>query len=169
MLLTFAEQQIIKEVSKNNQKKFEQIMKEVEELELDKLLGTTFYQDISNNPNNYQELLSGCSFEDSNGYTIYQKGLKYVLAYLNYAKYIQEAHIQDTFTGIVQKTRPDSEQISSGGIKNLVQNNREIAFNYFEKIRLYLQLNSDKYPLYYLQKEKRVKDFTFFGVSKKLK
>lgn len=177
MLMTFEDQQLIKEVSANNKKKFERIMKEVEELELDKLLGTTFYQDIVDNydpdvsdPNDpYRLLVEGSKFMDASGNMITQKGLKQVLAYLNYSAYIQEAYVQDTFTGLVQKTRPDSESVSMGTIKNLQQHNREIAFNYFEKTREYLNLYSNLYPLYNTACEKRVKDFKLRGIRKTLK
>lgn len=176
MILTFNEQQTIKPVSINNQTRFEQIAKETEELELDKLLGTAFYQDIATNyiglsgsEQLYIDLVDGCTFTDVSGNTLTHKGLKYVLAYLNYAAYIQESSINDTFTGIVQKTRPDSEQVSQGTIKNIVARNREIAFNYFEKTRIYLFENNTLYPLWYSSNEKRVKTFGFVGVRRTIK
>ena len=150
--------------------KYNMIAREVESLELDKLLGYAFYQDVSANQSDYSDLLNGCQFEDRNKNLVFHRGLRYVLAYLNYAKYIGESYVQDTFTGFVQKTRQDSERISAGDIKRLQQENREIGFNAFELIRMYLNKENEKtpktYPLWNCTSDKKIYKPIFYGVKK---
>lgn len=170
LLVIFEEQNDVKPISLNNKAKYEQIAAEVESLELDKLLGYAFYQAVSATPANYTALLNGCEFVDKNGNTVRHKGLKYVLKYLNYAAYIGQANVFDTFTGMVQKTRQDSESLSLGQIKQLQQEAREIAFNAFELIRMYLNKENEKtpktYPLWNSTSDKKVYKPIFYGVKK---
>jgi hypothetical protein len=165
LLLTFDKQQSIKPISANNAGKYPQIATEVESLEVDKLLGSAFYQTVSAAPADYAALLNETEFTRQDKTKIKHKGLLYVIAYLNYAKYIGESYVVDTFSGFVQKTRPDSERISSGDIKRLQQENREIAFNAFELIREYLNLNKTTYPLWDRTSDKKVRKPNFYGVK----
>lgn len=167
LLLSFEQQKAIKEISQNNAKKYNQIAIEVESLELDKLLGYTFYQQVASHPEDYEDLLNGCTFEDIKGNTVSHKGLRYVLAYLNYSAYIAESFVNDTFTGLVQKNRPDSESVSQGVIKNLQSNARAIAFNAFDLTKMYIELNYEKYPHWSrLTSNKRTQPPKFYGVKK---
>ena len=170
LLLSFEEQNDIKPMSINNKAKYQQIAAEVESLELDKLLGYAFYQAIATTPASYTDLLNGCEFEDPNKNTVRHKGLKYVLTYLNYATYIGQANVFDTYSGMVQKTRQDAESLSLGQIKNLQQEAREIAFNAFELIRMYLNKENRKepktYPLWNNSSDKKVYKPIFYGVKK---
>lgn len=167
-IISFIEQQQIRPISSNFVNKFEQLSVEVESLELDKLLGYAFYQAVYASPTSYDDLLNGCSFEDYNGNIVTHRGLKYVLAYLNFAKYISESYVQDTFTGFVQKTRTDSERISSGDIKRLQQEAREIAFNAFSLIRIYLNKNYDLYPLWGCDSDVKTYKPIVYGIKKTL-
>jgi len=171
MILTFDEQQTIKPVSANNAKRYPQINKEVQELELYKLFGPVFYEEILDNydplvNDKWKELVEGCTFDDYFGNTIKHKGLKHVLAYLIFAQYVTEISVVDTFTGMVQKTRNDSEQLSSGQLKNLQSHNREIAFNYFENVKLFLIENRTFFKHYCFVREKRVTGYKSFGVKR---
>lgn len=168
-ILSFEKQQIIKAVSINNKQKYEQLTKEVEGLEISKLLGSAFYQDICKNPYKYENLLNGCQFIDYDGNTVEHLGLYFVIAYLVYASYIRESYINDTFTGFVKKTRPDSELLSSGDLKNLETKNREIAFNAFELIKIYLEINSSNYPLWCCQRKTIVNNFKIYGIKNTIK
>lgn len=167
LLLTWAQQQAIKPFSANNESKYAQLATEVESLEVDKLLGPALYQDIAASPTDedYVKILDAFEFERADGKFITHRGLRYVIAYLNFAKYIGESYVADTFTGFVQKIRPDSERISSGDIKRLQQENREIAFNAFSLIKEYLDLNADTYELWTCQSGKRVNGPKFYTVK----
>lgn len=149
-LLSYSQQQAIKKISANNQVKYDQIAQEVEESDLLSLLGIELLQDIQTNPTDADniKLLDGESYEPTTGHTIKFKGLRYVLAYLNYARYIGESFVSDTFTGVVKKTHADAEPLSEGAIKRLQLENRQIALNDFERIRGYLNLNYTTYPLW---------------------
>lgn len=170
LLLSFSAQNLIKPISLNNQVKYEQLASEVESLELDRLLGYAFYQAISTTPSDYSDLLNGCSFIDNSENTVTHRGLLYTLAYLNYAKYIGESYIFDTYSGFSQKVRQDSERISSGDIKRLQLENREIAFNAFELIRMYLNKSNESnpltYPLWNSKSDKRIYIPRFYGIKK---
>lgn len=170
-LITFDIQQNIKPISKNNQNIYLQLQKEVIEFELEQLLGTLFYNDVINNynPNNvdkYKELVEGSTFTDCNGNTQIHKGLQYYLAYMIYSKYILVSNVNDTFTGLVQKTRQDSENVSFGQLKNIEEKSRQIAFNYYDKTRQFIEVNKDIFTTYCKYKENRTKSVIFTGIKK---
>ena len=150
LILSFEQQQIIKKISANNEQKYNNIASEIEEFELKKLLGVALLQDLQNNPatENNIKLLDGDSFENGNGFNIFHKGLRYVIAYLNYSKYIGLSFVNDTFTGFVQKNRNESEPVSDGTIKRLQNEYRSIALTEFELIKQYLTVNYSNYPLF---------------------
>jgi hypothetical protein len=167
LLLSYAQQQAVKPITANNASKYDQFAAEVESLEIDKLLGPAFYQALVADPTNaeYVKILDAYQFTRADETTITHKGLRYVIAYLNYAKYIGESFVVDTFTGFVQKVRPDSERISSGDIKRLQQENKEIAFNAFALIREFIELNLDTYTLWTSVSDKKVSRPNFYGVK----
>lgn len=154
-LLQYHQQQDIKPISNNNEHKYLQIAFEVENNELRKLLGAAFLLDIQKNPTNYTDLLSGAEFV-CNGNTMVHRGLNFVLAYLNYGKYIGESFVNDTFTGFVQKNRTESENVSEGTIKRLMNENRTIALDEFSIIKDYLNENSYTYTLWNCSTQKKL-------------
>lgn len=147
-LLSYSEQQSIKPISSNNQDKYDQIAKEVEEMELNKLLGPAFLQAVQNTQGDYVDLLSGSEFEDCYGNEISHKGLKYVLAYLNYSKYLLDSQIADTYSGFRYQNTPESIPIPSGDIRRMQESARALALESWSLIKDYLDQNTDNYPLY---------------------
>jgi hypothetical protein len=156
-LITYNQQITYKKISANNQTKFAQIETEVENTELRDLLGVALLQDLQYNGSTAEnvKLLAGTSFVNCDGNTIYHKGIRFVLAYLIYSRYIGESFVNDTFTGLVQKTRDDSEQLSEGQVRRLQENNRIIAMNEWLIIKEYLNLNPEDYPLWCSVKSKK--------------
>ena len=146
-LINFDYQQRTKKISDNNQSRHPQLVDEVENSDLRKLLGDAFLYDIQINSSNYTDLLTGVEFYCC-GSKLKHRGLKFVLAYLVYAKYIGESFVQDTFSGFVQKNRQESETISDGTTKRLMQENRDIALSEFKIIEKYLNENSSTYTLW---------------------
>lgn len=136
-MTTWSQQQAIKPVSANNQARFTQVNKEVWDYDIKELLGLELWIKVTATPEDYTALLEGSSFEYC-GETISHKGLNHVQAYLNFAAYIGESHLQDTFTGIVQKSRSDADFASAGALKNLQLRNKEIAYGYFEDVKKYI-------------------------------
>jgi hypothetical protein len=164
-LLDYNKQQTIKPISANNQDRFAQIEKEVEEKELQRLLGSAFLQDIQASPNEYDDLLDEKEFENSDGDTVKHKGLRYVIAYMVYSRYLGESSTFDTFSGFVQKSRDDSEQLSEGSIRRLQEENRQLAMIAWDLIKEYLDLNSDDFPLW-KKSYKKVYRPRIYGVRK---
>lgn len=138
-LLTYNQQQAIKPISANNEKKYSPLEWEVENSTLAKLIGLPLLQNIQDNPTSAENILilDGDSYVCGN-YTLRHKGLRYVLAYLIFARYVGESMINDTFTGMVQKTRPDSEILSNGALRRQQQVFEEIAMQEFQNIKNYL-------------------------------
>jgi V8-like Glu-specific endopeptidase len=166
-LLTYSQQQTIKAISANNQSKYAQLEKEVEDNELRRLLGVEFLQDITTHATSepYKTLVEGGDFENSNGNTVTHKGLQFVLAYMVYSKYIGESFITDTFSGFVQKTRTDSEGISEGTIRRLQEETRKLALTEWELIKEYLNLNTGSFTLWNSTYKKLYRP-RIFGIQK---
>jgi hypothetical protein len=147
-LLTYSQQQLIKPFSQNNSEKYKQIADEVENFELKKLLGIKFLQAIQATPSDYSKVLDSYTFQDTNEDSLTHKGLRYVIAYFNFSKYLGMSDIADTFSGFVTKSRNESEPLSEGRIKRLQEENRQIALTEWEVIKYYLDLNYEDYPLW---------------------
>lgn len=169
-LLTFDQQQDIKKISKNNESKYDQLAEEVEERELQDLLGVALLQDVQENPTTAAnvKLLDGATFKDCNDNTIKQKGLRWILAYMNYSEYLGTSFVADTFSGFAQKTRNDSETISEGAIKRLQLSNRELAMTQWSLVKSFLNENSADYPLWIKAQSKEPYTPKFRGIRKTL-
>lgn len=149
-ILTFNQQQQIKKISNNNKGSFDQIEKETEEYELRKLVGIALLQDLQKNPTstNNVKLLDGGSFEDCNGNEIDFKGIRYIMAYMVYSRYIGAIPYKDTYTGFAQKNRQEAQSIDEGTTRRLQKENRQLALEEWELTKEYLNENCDDYPLW---------------------
>jgi len=168
LLLSYSQQQAIKKISANNQSKYDQLAAEVEENELRKLLGVALLQDVQDNPTTAENvvLLDGGTFTDCDENEIRFRGVRYILAYLNYSRYIGESFVNDTFTGMVQKTRADAELLSEGTMKRLQNENREIALAEWDLVKKFLDAEYESYPLWNSNKTKKPFTPRLFGVRK---
>ena len=137
-LWTWSEQQEIRPIDENNAHLFEQIQSEVQNHDLRKLLGFEFFNELFKNIADYTLLLSGgeYTYHDS---TYNFNGLKYVCAYLFYARYIRESRVNDTFTGFVTHTADGMQPLSSNEIMNLENRYKEIAATEWESCLHYLK------------------------------
>jgi len=169
-LLTYEQQIAIKKISANNQTIYDQLATEVEEKELQDLLGAALLQDLQTNPTTVPnvKLLDGSTFTDCNGNTIKQKGIRWMLAYMNYSEYLGTSFAADTFSGFTQKVRQDSTQISEGSIKRLQLSNRELALTQWYLIRDFLNENSSDYPLWIISESKKPYTPKITGIRKTL-
>lgn len=137
-LWTWSEQQEIRPIDENNAHLFEQIQSEVQNHDLRKLLGFEFFNELFKNIADYTLLLSGGEYTYLNG-TYNFNGLKYVCAYLFYARYIRESRVNDTFTGFVTHTADGMQPLSSNEIMNLENRYKEIATTEWEACMHYLK------------------------------
>lgn len=145
-LWTIQEQQSIKQIDQNSVNKFQQLQNEVEINDLQKYLGTEFYQELKRNTSNYALLLTGGSY-DYNGITYTFGGLKSVCAYLLYAKYVRQSYITDTFSGMVAHTGDGFQRLSSAELANQESMYKEIAGTYWDECLAYLRtLNLTYFP-----------------------
>jgi len=119
-LLTYSQQQAIKPISQNNERRYLQLQKDVEEIQLPRLLGYKLAQLVQDAPNSYADLLNGSTF-DYCGDTLKHKGLRYCLAYFTYAQYVLESGFEDTFTGMVRQNRTETEHATGGQLKQIAQ------------------------------------------------
>ena len=168
MILTFAQQQQIKAISVNNEAKYAILEQETEDLELTKLLGLAFKQDVQNNPATAAnvKLIEGTSFVNCDGETVSHRGLRYVLAYMVYSRYIDTSEVADTFTGFKTQTRQEATALQEGTKKRLRQSNRDLATTEFNIIREYLDENYTDYPLWKCATSKKVYAPRIYGVRK---
>ena len=150
LLWSITDQQAIKPVSKNNQGLFTKIANEVQVKDLQDLLGYEFYQDITQNPDSTYNaiLIAGGDFTDGGGKTRIFAGLKYVLSYFFFARYVMQSDEQDTFSGMVIKSNQDSEHLSTGRIKTRVNEERKVAFAYWKECELYIINDTSHFPFY---------------------
>lgn len=118
-------------------------------VDVQKLLGLDFYNDLIRNYTDikYQTLLNGGSYVYNNT-TYTNVGLKSVIVFYAYARYVLMGSQTDTPFGYIEKTTSDSVRVSEGGKKNMFKENQNIAFNYWENVRHFLDRNSSDYPLW---------------------
>ncbi len=168
LILSWAQQIAIKKMSANNQQKYAALAGEVEENELRDLLGVALLQDLQTNPSSIYnlKLLNGDTFVNVYGQSINHKGLRYVIAYLNYSKYIGESWVNDTFTGMVSKRREESELLSEGSIRRLQVQARKQGLVEWEIIKDYLNCSSTNFPLWLCAFSKLPYTPKFIGIKK---
>jgi hypothetical protein len=137
-LWTIQEQQRIKAIDQNSLSKFEQLQNEVEINDLQKYLGTEFYQELKRNTSAYSKLLNGGTYT-YNDVNYSFSGLKNVCAYLLYAKYVRQSYITDTFSGFVSHTGEGFQRLSSAELANQEAMYKEIAGTYWDECLAYLR------------------------------
>ena len=176
-LLLLSEQQAIKVISPNwanaakvtgGVKNYDQLASEVETSELVKLLGIGMLQAIQGEPESesFAPLLEGGEFTNCNGLVIKFKGLKFIIAYLNWSKYVAESFVSDTYGGMVSKKTDESQPLSSGDIKRLQSNAREIAMIEWDLLREYLNINKENYPMWLPNATKKVYQPKIYGIKR---
>ena len=169
-LLLYNHQQSIKKISSNNAARYEQIAQEIEDSELAKLLGFPLLYDLQTNAATgaNKALLEGAEFKNCQGQTIKHKGLYFVIANLNYAKYCKEVGFEDTFTGLVKKNRQESESITDGELRRIVEGAQSIAMTQFEIVKEYLNANKSIYPLWCASASVKPNKLVVHGIKKTL-
>ena len=147
-ILSIAQQQANKKISEKNSDRFNQLREECIYKELTEMLGASLINSIIANPTEtrFVDILEAKEFEGLDGYNRKHAGLRNILSYLIYARYIGESDVNDTFTGLVRKNRTESESLSDGRIRLLQNDARDIAVSKFALVKEYLTINSTIYP-----------------------
>jgi hypothetical protein len=147
LLWSFDDQQTIKPISANNEGKWEQLATEVQLIKLKELMGADFVQDVLANPTGTwnKKLIDGDTYDISEvSYTF--AGLKYVLSFLFYERYIMEIDAQDTFAGMMRNENENAAHISFAQKKNMAQEMRRIANDHWKDCYQFVCENSDEFP-----------------------
>ena len=144
-LWTWSDQQEIRPIDENNAHLFEQIQAEVQNHDLKKLIGFEFFNELFQNLSEYELLLSGGEYT-YNDSTYNFNGLKYVCAFLFYARYIRDSRVNDTFTGFVTHTADGMQPLSSNEIMTLENRYKEIAATEWEACLHYLKSTEEPPP-----------------------
>ena len=145
-LWTLQDQQAIKPIDNNSLQKFSQLQKEVEINDLQKYLGVEFYQELKRNSVNYTLLLNGGEYTYNSVIHTFS-GLKYVCAYLLFAKYVRQSYLTDTFTGFVAQNGDGYQRLSSAELANQEAMYKQVAGSYWDECLAYLAtLNLTYFP-----------------------
>ena len=154
-LITIEDIAAVKPISLNTdvQKKLNTFIQEAQEFDLVKFLGDAFYMaieaDFAAQPSleTYSDLFNGCEYT-YNGVQYRHRGLKTVLIYYAYAKYLANAQSNQTAFGNVVKTNTDSTPISDKTITRQVEQALSGAYKYQSDVNDYLNRNSSTYTLW---------------------
>lgn len=120
----------------NNDKLNEMIL-DAQLLDIQPLIGESLYNKLIATPEACEELLNGGVYEyDGISYTNY--GLKMVLAYFTYARYMMFSSVTDTPYSVVEKLSSDSRPVEASTKKTIYSLNRDAAMQLWENVRRYL-------------------------------
>lgn len=128
-----------RQISKTpNDSKLNEMILDAQLLDVQPLLGEKLFNAVMASPESYSELLEGGSYEHQGvAYTNY--GLKMVLAYFTYARYMMFSSVTDTPFSVVEKISKDTSKPIEGTTKKTIyQLNRESAFKIWGNVENWL-------------------------------
>lgn len=138
-LITRADIQAHRQVSDSvYDKVINQYIEDAQFLDLQDLLGMDFYNAIIADEVTHADLLDGSSYT-YDGKTYTHVGLKRVLIYYAYARYIRFGSSTDTPFGLVQKNTPESTEVSDKEKQIIYKMNQQTAFKYWTNVKLFLE------------------------------
>ena len=123
---------------------------EAQEFDLKPFLGDPFYLAILNDAttfDTYSDIWNGQEYQ-YNGYTYAHNGLKSVLIYQAYARYLVNANSTETPFGVVAKRNEFSDQIDTKALSMKIQQARAGAKAYQQQVEDYLNRNLNDFPLW---------------------
>ena len=120
-------------------------IRERQRTDITSLLGSCFYVEVLQNIENpvYQDLLNGGVYEDNEGKSKIHYGLRTILAHLAYAAYAYRGGMVDTPFSFVQKRMQDSIPVPINELRNIHDENRAIANDYWKLTQEYLCDNKE--------------------------
>lgn len=121
-----------------NNDKLNELILDAQMLDLAPLLGESLYNSLLQAPAAHEELIDGGIYEaDGISYTNY--GLKMVLAYFAYARYVMFSSVIDTPFSLVEKLNSDSRAVEAPAKKTIYALNRDNAFLIWSNVKNYLE------------------------------
>lgn len=147
-LLNLQQQNSFKPISEKTELKYNQLVSETINSDLVTMLGASFVTALKKEPTaeRFVKILDPLTYKNCNDNDVSHEGLRYVMAYLVYARYIGGNTVKDTFSGMVRPNRSESENVSYGHIKAMQLEAGNIATAQFKLIENFLQENSSDYP-----------------------
>lgn len=141
--------QIAKTTNETSLNVLNQFIDDAHFVDLRPLLGDEFYNDLMRNYTSvaYQTLLKGGDYVYG-GTTYTNYGLIPVLVHYAHSRYVLYGSQIDTPFSFVEKTNDNSQIVSLNSKKSTAKNSEQIAFNYWENVKLFLDRNSTTYPLF---------------------
>jgi len=154
-LITITDIQAFKPMSVNIDvsKKLTTFIREAQEFDLRPLLGDEFYlaivSDFEASPSLqvYGDLFNGVTYIYG-GHTYQHDGLKSVLVYYAYSRYLNNAQTNQTAFGVVEKVNEHSNPISEKTLSRQVGQAISGAKAYEQRVIDYLVRNESTYPLW---------------------
>lgn len=127
-----------RQISKtSNNDKLNELILDAQLLDLLPLLGEELFNALLTSPSEHNELLNGCIYEhEGMSYTNY--GLKMVLSYFTYARYMMFSSVTNTSFSVVEKLNSDSRPVEPSVKKTIYNINREAALQVWDNINNYL-------------------------------
>lgn len=181
-------------VNMDDSKRLEPFILEAQRIDLTNLLGKRLYFDMVANIASYnagvaaadtdsttytptlneqwfQELLNGCSYTytwpDKSTTTKIYSGLKPVLVYLSYARFVRSDNVRSTQSGFVKKTVDFSTQISDKEIQAVASRAEADANAFFTGAEDFMRDNKDYFNKY-LHNDYGYNGDTFTGDKKRV-
>ncbi len=138
LLITRNDIALYRQVAKNpNTDKLNEMILDAQIQDLAPLLGETLYNKLLASSQDYTDLIDGCTYEHK-GETCTNYGLKMVLSYFAYARYMMFSSVTDTAYSVVEKLNPDSRPADVSAKKAIYSLNRDNAFKIWNNVRNYL-------------------------------
>jgi hypothetical protein len=157
-------------VNVNADKKLNPFILEAQQFDLKELMGSEFYLEFINDfvgspsLSLYSDLFNGCEFVYCEK-TIRHEGIKSVLAYLSYARYVLNSNVEATAFGTVNKITEESRHVEDKTIKRLYEQAYAGAMSYWKDVVKYLEVQ-DYETWNSKNKKKRAYSFRVKGISK---
>lgn len=162
LLITYKDFPQFKNISPNTNisKDLEPYILEAQRIDIEPFLGSALYYDLINTypyPNvetpdplavNYTPLVQGETYTNCNNEEVYFYGLKMVIIYYAYARFIHNLPNRVTRHGVVKQNSGYSDKLSNAEVKELVNESRSIGLKYQNDTHIYLCENKSLYPLY---------------------
>lgn len=127
-----------RQISKSaNEAKLKEMILDAQILDLQPLIGENLYNQLLSALEEYKELFDGGIYEHK-GITYTNYGLKMVLAYYTYARYIMFSSITDTPYSVVEKLNDTSRPVEASSKKTIYSLNRDAAFQIWDNVKKYL-------------------------------